>query len=309
MAIYRNPPKNKLYDVNLDTLMKLCKDSVEQDQLLNAIAGMMSQGEAMLTLDSRIRTRSYEDALKNAGLSQETIDDILNEGDMSGFLGSKESQLAEAYLRSNLPMGNYVKQDDVDKIVQQLQDDSKNGVDQKIAQSNFEASMKNLCENSQKFDSNFLANEQISLGDKGQSYDIYRMDKEGGLCVTEVPKAVISANKDQIVADLKNQLEKQVKLDQEKAKGFGNGFQEFAKGEAEDMSKGSIKMTFNAAMFIFGKVQEASKRKAIEDALKQGNVKIQTIVEGLVGLEKNKMIDSMEEDHSVDFDNSDGFGM
>lgn len=305
MPIYRNeknktqPDNKKLHSVNLLSLVDLCKTTEEQNQLLDAIAEMELQNQAALTLDTKVRTLSYKTALERAGLSEETIDSILEQGDLSGLLGNDESQLAESYLRDHLPMGTYVKQADVDTIIKQLQDDKKNNVDRVIAQTRFEESMQTLCDTAEKFDSEALANAQVEAGKSSKGYDIYRMDPEGGLCITEVPEAKIAANKDQIVAELREQVQKELKAEQKHANSVGSGAKTFVTGDAENMSKGTIQMTAAAAMFIFSKVREVSKRKALEDAMKQGEVKIQTVVNNLVGLEKSMMIDSMEEDHSV----------
>lgn len=304
MPIYRNeknkaPDNKKLHSVSLLSLVDLCKTTEEQNQLLDAIAEMELQNQASLTLDTKVRTLSYKTALANAGLSEETIDSIMEQGDLSGLLGNVESQLAESYLRDHLPMGTYVKQADVDVVIKQLQEDTQNTVDKVIAQARFEESMQKLCDNAEKFDSEALANSQIEAGKSSKNYDIYRMDPEGGLCITEVPKAIISANKDQIVAELREQVQKEIKAEQKHANSVGSGAKTFATGDAENMSKGTIQMTAAAAMFIFAKIKEVDKRKALEDAMKQGEVKIQTVVNNLVGLEKSMMVDSMEEDHSV----------
>ena len=128
MPIYRNdknksPDNKKLHSVSLLSLVDLCKTTEEQNQLLDAIAEMELQNQASLTLDTKVRTLSYKTALANAGLSEETIDSLMEQGDLSGLLGNVESQLAESYLRDHLPMGTYVKQADVDVVIKQLQED------------------------------------------------------------------------------------------------------------------------------------------------------------------------------------------
>ena len=82
MPIYRNEKNKatdnkKLHSVSLLSLVDLCKTTEEQNQLLDAIAEMELQNQASLTLDTKVRTLSYKTALANAGLSEETIDSLM----------------------------------------------------------------------------------------------------------------------------------------------------------------------------------------------------------------------------------------
>lgn len=301
MPIFR-PTKNKAsktHSVTLSSLLALCKSKEEQDNLINAIADMEIQGEATLTMDSRLRTLSYKAALEKAGLSQETIDSILEQGDSSGLIGSKESQLAESYLAENLASGKYVSRDDVDKVVKQLQDNLNGGVDFQTAKTQFENSMQKLCDNAQKFTPKEIVNEQIARGKEGETYDIYRKDNKNGICVTEVPKAIISANKDKVVADLREQVQKNHSFSRQNlhsiksdAKGFN--------GDPEQMTKATLQMTAHAMMAIISLLIELAKREQLKRALKEGEVDIQDVVNNLVSLEKDQMEEKMHETFDED---------
>lgn len=98
MAIYREPPKNKLYSVDLEFLMQVCKSDAEREALYNAIAEMEMQGESKLTFDTKVRAQTYQKALIQAGLSQETIDSFMEFGDLSGLVTDRGTKLAETHL-------------------------------------------------------------------------------------------------------------------------------------------------------------------------------------------------------------------
>lgn len=296
MAIYREPPKNKLYSVDLESLMQVCKSDAEREALYNAIAEMEMQGESKLTFDTKVRAQTYQNALIQAGLSQETIDSFMEQGDLSGLVTDRGTKLAEAYLNENLREGYYVNKAEVEKVIKQFNDDTMGVMSQKMVKARFEAAMSTVCDNAKKFDANELADMQIAAGKNGKDYEIYRKDKSDGLCITDVPKAVIAANKEEIVANLKEQVNKQIQAEHKHANNIGSGAKQFVNGDAENMSKGTLMMTAAAAMFIFSKIMESEKRKALEDALKQGTVAINDTLKKLSVLEKNSMTEGIEND-------------
>lgn len=291
MAMFK-PPTKQTHSVELESLLILCKDEAERNKLVAAITDMQSKGQAVVTMDSKVRTQMYRDALVNAGISEETVESILKQGDASGMMGSKESQLAESYLAENLKNGRYVSREDVDAVVNQLQSDLRNGVDKQIAQQRFESSMENLCNNARKFNPRELAQEQIAKGKNGRDYEVYRKDRFDGLCISDVPKANISANKDQIVADLKEKVRSAHSSSHQHMRGVGSSIKQMD-GDAEHMTKATVHMTTEAALAILSAIVEATRKAALDRALKSGDVNIQTVVNNLVKVEAKAMEKSM----------------
>lgn len=291
--MFREKNTKDIHSVTLSSLMTLCKDKEEQDKLYNAIADMELAGQATLTMDSKIRTKSYELALKDAGLSEETVQSILEKGDMSGFIGSKESQLAESYLGENLKNGHYVEKRDVDAIIQQYQKNIKTHSKNDFARTEFELSMHQLCKDAKVFSPETLTNEQIKKGKNGKEFEIYRNDKESGLSVSVVPVAKIKANRDEIVAELKQKYNQSKTNANSHLKGAAQSAKDLV-GDAEQQCKATVHMTAHALMYIFHKVFGALKKsKMIAEAV-AGNVNIQNTVERLIGLEKDEMTKEIE---------------
>lgn len=280
--------------------MELCKNDTERENLLKAIADMELAGQATLTMDTKIRTKSYELALIEAGLSPETINSILEQGDMSGFIGSNESQLAESYLRQNLRNGNFVEKADVDTVIQQYQKNIHDG-NKTAARVEFEASMQQLCKDSKKFDPETLAAEQIRKGKSGIDFEVYRNDNHAGLSIAKVPKANIAANRDEIIADLKQQHSKAQSSASGHIKGAANSAKDLV-GDAEHQSKATLQMTVHALGYILGKFLETAKKLKLVAAMKSGNVDIQDAVNHLIGLEKDQMIDEMKDNDELNDD-------
>lgn len=296
MGIFRQPPKNKLYSVDLDSLMLLCKNDAEREALFNAIAEMEASGEAKMTFNTKIRTMTFENALIGAGLSQETVESVMEQGNLSGLIADAGTKMAEAYLNENLKAGYYVEKAEVNKVIQQFNEDVQGVMSEDQVRARFEASMESVCSFARKFDSNELAEMQISAGKNGRNFEIYRKDRHEGLCITDVPKAVIAANKEEMVAELKEQVRKAASASSREVSKAGSGAKQFANGDAENMTKGTLQVTMAAALFIFDKFVENAKKKALENAIKQGDVDINDTIKTLLTLEKKEMTKGIEND-------------
>ncbi len=294
MPIIRQPKPKSVQSVKLTDLVGICENRQEEDGLFDALAKIEQMGQSMLTMDTNVRTKSYESALIDAGLSEQTVSNIMTEGNLSGLVGSVETQLAESFLRTNLSNDRYVEKADVDTAVRQHQNNIKNGVKKDLARLEFESTMYGLCQQSKKFDPKKIREEQLEKGKAGKPFEIYSNDKNTGLSITNVPKADVDPKKEEITAKLKQQYAEAKNAAKHHGKSVVGNISNMV-GDAQAQSQATLHMTTHALGFILQTCFSLVKRARLKAAMNAGDVDIQNVVTNLIELEKDKMKAEMDD--------------